>query len=433
MVSWSYQGFRSGAGHRTIYFVLLAEGWKKAAGFHSSFCTCTPSSINPPGHVRNERTNKPLYPWTNHRELLYRHSYVHWIFNNRVGVFTCSGDHRLLYEYRTLFGTCHCHNSGTDYCDGNFSFNAAEAYYRMDSRSIDRREIHFAAKLHTCSNGSKCGLICMIPIRKAMIQWQQKQQKRLNLQEYCPQENKVSNLACYSVNNLYGGMMHIFNILVVEDDPSLRTLFCTVLSKNGFVYFEAEDGTEALAILEKQYIDLMISDIMMPNIDGYELVRIMRENGYNLPVLMITAKDTFEDMQNGFRAGTDDYMIKPVNVNEMILRVSALLRRARIVNDKKLQFEDMELYYDDLTVSLNGESMVIPQKEFYLLYKLLSNPNRVFTKQQLMDEIWGMDTVSSQHTLDVHISRIRERFKENMPFEIKTIRGLGFKAVKKNG
>lgn len=227
--------------------------------------------------------------------------------------------------------------------------------------------------------------------------------------------------------------MHIFNILVVEDDPSLRTLFCTVLSKNGFVYFEAEDGTEALAILEKQYIDLMISDIMMPNIDGYELVRIMRENGYNLPVLMITAKDTFEDMQNGFRAGTDDYMIKPVNVNEMILRVSALLRRARIVNDKKLQFEDMELYYDDLTVSLNGESMVIPQKEFYLLYKLLSNPNRVFTKQQLMDEIWGMDTVSSQHTLDVHISRIRERFKENMPFEIKTIRGLGFKAVKKNG
>lgn len=224
----------------------------------------------------------------------------------------------------------------------------------------------------------------------------------------------------------------MFNILVVEDDPSLRTLFCTVLSKNGFVYYEAEDGDEALAILEKKYIDLMISDIMMPNIDGYELVRSMREHGYNMPVLMITAKDAFEDMQNGFRAGTDDYMIKPVNVNEMILRVNALLRRARIVNEKRLQFEEMELDYDALTVKLHGESTVIPQKEFYLLYKLLSNPDRVFTKQQLMDEIWGMDTESSTHTLDVHMSRIRERFKENAPFEIRTIRGLGFKAVKRN-
>jgi two-component system OmpR family response regulator len=227
--------------------------------------------------------------------------------------------------------------------------------------------------------------------------------------------------------------MRMFNILVVEDDPSLRTLFCTVLSKNGFDYFEAGDGTEALAVLENQYIDLMISDIMMPNIDGYELVKSMREHGYNMPVLMITAKDAFEDMQNGFRAGTDDYMIKPVNVNEMILRVNALLRRARIVNEKRLQFEEMELYYDDLTVALNGESMVIPQKEFYLLYKLLANPDRVFTKQQLMDEIWGMDTESSTHTLDVHMSRIRERFKDNAPFEIRTIRGLGFKAVKRNG
>jgi two-component system, OmpR family, response regulator len=223
------------------------------------------------------------------------------------------------------------------------------------------------------------------------------------------------------------------NILVVEDDQALRTLFCTVLSKHDYVYFEAEDGKEALGILEKQYIDLMISDIMMPNIDGYELVRSMRESGYHMPVLMITAKDTFEDMQSGFRAGTDDYMIKPVNVNEMMLRVNALLRRARIVNEKKLQFEDMELRYDDLTVCQSGEEMVIPQKEFYLLYKLLSNPNRVFTKQQLMDEIWGMDTESSPHTLDVHMSRIRERFKENAPFEIKTIRGLGFKAVKRNG
>lgn len=224
----------------------------------------------------------------------------------------------------------------------------------------------------------------------------------------------------------------MFNILVVEDDQALRTLFCTVLSKNGYAYFEAEDGMEAWDILEKQYIDLMISDIMMPNIDGYELVRSMRESGYNMPVLMITAKDSFEDIQNGFGAGTDDYMVKPVNVNEMILRVNALLRRAQIVNERKLRFEGMELCYDDLTVCLNGESMIIPQKEFYILYKLLSNPDKVFTKQQLMDEIWGMDTESDPHTLDVHMSRIRDRFKENAPFEIKTIRGLGYKAVKRN-
>jgi len=219
---------------------------------------------------------------------------------------------------------------------------------------------------------------------------------------------------------------------VVEDDQSLRTLFCTVLSKNGFAYFEAQDGMEAWDILERQYIDLMISDIMMPNIDGYELVKSLRRNGYNIPVLMITAKDTFEDMQNGFQVGTDDYMVKPINVNEMILRVNALLRRAQIVNTKKIQFPDMELLYDELTVRLNGENMIIPQKEFYILYKLLSNPNKVFTKQQLMDEIWGIDTESDPHTLDVHISRIRERFKDKASFEIITIRGLGYKAVKCN-
>ncbi len=222
----------------------------------------------------------------------------------------------------------------------------------------------------------------------------------------------------------------MFNILVVEDDKALRELFCTVLSKNGFVYFEAKDGVEAWDVLEKQYIDLIITDIMMPNMDGYGLVKSLRENGLNTPVLMITAKDAFEDMRSGFHAGTDDYMVKPVNLNEMILRVNALLRRMQIVNERKLQFGNMVLYYDDLTVSLNGEKTVLPQKEFYILYKLLSNPNKVFTKQQLMDEIWGMDTESDPHTVDVHISRLRERFKENEQFEIKTIRGLGFKVVK---
>lgn len=224
----------------------------------------------------------------------------------------------------------------------------------------------------------------------------------------------------------------MFNILVVEDDETLRQLFCTVLSKNGFAYYVASDGIKALDILERQYIDLMISDIMMPNMDGYSLVENVRKIGYNLPVLMITAKDSFEDMESGFSAGTDDYMVKPINVNEMILRVNALLRRAQVVNAKKLQCGTMELDYDALTVRQKGGSMIIPQKEFYLLYELLSNPNKIFTKQQLMDEIWGMDTESDPHTLDVHISRIRERFKDSADFEIITIRGLGYKAVKGN-
>ena len=224
----------------------------------------------------------------------------------------------------------------------------------------------------------------------------------------------------------------MFHILVVEDDRALRELFCTVLSKNGFVYHEARDGVEAWDVLEKQYIDLVVTDIMMPNMNGFEFVKSLRQNALNMPVLMITAKDTFEDMQGGFLAGTDDYMVKPVNVNEMILRINALLKRAQIVNEKKIRFENAELRYDDLTVCISGDCSVLPKKEFYILYKLLSNPNRVFTKQQIMDEIWGMDTESDPHTLDVHISRLRERFKDNAQFEIVTIRGLGYKAVKKH-
>lgn len=225
----------------------------------------------------------------------------------------------------------------------------------------------------------------------------------------------------------------MFHILVVEDDRALRELYCTVLSKNGFVYHEARDGADAWDVLEKQYIDLVVTDIMMPNMNGFEFVKSLRQNGLNMPVLMITAKDTFEDIQTGFLAGTDDYMVKPVNVNEMILRINALLKRAQIVNEKKIRFENAELRYDDLTVCIDGDCSVLPQKEFYILYKLLSNPNRVFTKQQIMDEIWGMDTESDPHTLDVHISRLRERFKDSAQFEIITIRGLGYKAVKKHG
>lgn len=220
------------------------------------------------------------------------------------------------------------------------------------------------------------------------------------------------------------------NILVVEDDNKLRQLFCTVLTRNGYRALPAEDGAEALAILDKEYVDLIISDIMMPHMDGYELTRTLRESSFNLPILMVTAKESFDDKQRGFLVGIDDYMVKPVDVNEMLLRVGALLRRAQIVHDRKLISGNTQLDYDSLTVTQGQDSIILPQKEFYLLYKLLSYPNKIFTKQQIMDEIWGMDSESDEHTVVVHINRLRERFKTCSDFEIVTVRGLGYKVVK---
>lgn len=222
----------------------------------------------------------------------------------------------------------------------------------------------------------------------------------------------------------------MFNILVVEDDHTLRQLFCTVLTRNGYRALSAEDGEAALTLLDKEYIDLIICDIMMPHMDGYELTRTLREANYNLPILMVTAKESFTDKQRGYLVGIDDYMVKPIDVNEMILRVGALLRRAKIVSDRKIVCGHSILEYDSLTVVQQDERIVLPQKEFYLLYKLLSYPNKIFTKQQLMDEIWGMDTESDEHTVVVHINRLRDRFKGCPDFEIITVRGLGYKAVK---
>lgn len=222
----------------------------------------------------------------------------------------------------------------------------------------------------------------------------------------------------------------MINILVVEDDSKLRHLFSTVLTKNGYRAFAAEDGEEALVILDQEHIDLIISDIMMPRLDGYELTKTLREAHMNLPILMVTAKESYEDKERGFLVGTDDYMVKPIDVNEMLLRIKALLRRAQIVNERKIVCGDTILDYDSLSVYHQGESMILPQKEFYLLYKLISYPNKIFTKQQLMDEIWGMETESDEHTIVVHINRLRERFKSCPDFEIITVRGLGYKAVR---
>ena len=222
----------------------------------------------------------------------------------------------------------------------------------------------------------------------------------------------------------------MFNILVVEDDMKLRNLFCTVLLNNGYCAIPAESGLAALKILDTEYVDLIISDIMMPGMDGYELIETLRDSGYTLPILIITAKERFEDKQRGFLAGTDDYMVKPIDVNEMVLRIGALLKRARISTERKIICGKTVLNYDALTVTFNGEELLLPQKEFYLLYKLLSYPNKIFSRQQLMDEIWGVDSQSDERTVDVHINRLRERFKDCDDFQILTVRGLGYKVVK---
>ncbi len=222
----------------------------------------------------------------------------------------------------------------------------------------------------------------------------------------------------------------MLKILIAEDDRELRRLFAHVLMKHNFAVKEVANGQEALDALEKEYYDLIISDIMMPVLDGYALVRELRDAGNTIPVLMITAKDAFDDMRLGFQSGTDDYMVKPVNVNEMVLRVQALLRRAQMINERKQTMGSTVMEYDTFTVTWEGNSVVLPQKEFLLLYKMASYPGRIFTRQQLMDEVWGYDSDSDTHTIDVHIGRLRDRFRDNPDFKIVTMRGVGYKVVK---
>ena len=223
----------------------------------------------------------------------------------------------------------------------------------------------------------------------------------------------------------------MFKILIAEDDNKIRQLFSRVLIKNGYTVKGASNGKEALDLIDKEYFDMMICDVMMPVMDGYELVRTLRDSGLTLPVLMVTAKTEFDDMRMGFLSGTDDYMVKPVNINELIIRVGALLRRAQMMNERRIVFGSTLLECDSLTVSTEKESFILPQKEFMLLYKMVSFPGKIFTRQQMMDEIWGYDTNSDTHTVDVHIGRLREKFRDNPDFEIVTIRGIGFKVVKK--
>jgi len=222
----------------------------------------------------------------------------------------------------------------------------------------------------------------------------------------------------------------MFTILVVDDQENIRKLIAAYLIREGYRVFLAGDGQEALDVIDKTQIDMMIADIMMPNMDGITLTNELRTSMYIFPILMITAKDSIEDKKNGFRAGTDDYMIKPIDFEEMLLRVEALLRRAKIANEHRIVIGDVTLDYNTLTVTTEKESILLPKKEFYLLFKLLSYPQKIFTRRDLMDEIWGFDNETDERTVDVHIKRLREKFDDVKEFKIETIRGLGYKVEK---
>ena len=223
----------------------------------------------------------------------------------------------------------------------------------------------------------------------------------------------------------------MFRIMVVDDDKNTRMLLKAVLEAENYTVYTAENGEEALAVMDANHIDLVVLDVMMPKMDGYAFTRTLRESDNNLPILMVSAKQLPQDKRQGFLVGTDDYMTKPIDEEEMLLRIRALLRRARIVSERRIVVGGVVLDYDSLTVTREGKSQELPQKEFMLLYKLLSYPGKIFTRIQLMDEIWGADSETGWETVTVHIGRLRKRFEGWPEFEIVSVRGLGYKAVKK--
>lgn len=223
----------------------------------------------------------------------------------------------------------------------------------------------------------------------------------------------------------------MFQIMVIEDDRLLQELYCSVLSANGYTPIPASDGLEAFDILDDTHVDLIITDVMMPRMDGFTFTQALREAHYTTPVLIITAKHSPADKQKGFRSGTDDYMVKPIDVDEMIWRVEALLRRSQMVSQRKVCFGATEFNMDHNSITYGGSAQVLPRKEFLLLFKLVASPGHTFTRRQILDDVWeGADV--DPHTMEVHISRLRERFKNNPDFEIVTVRGLGYKVVTKN-
>lgn len=223
----------------------------------------------------------------------------------------------------------------------------------------------------------------------------------------------------------------MFNILIVEDDKNTRKLLSAILTNNNFNPISVINGYAALEIIEKEHIDLIITDIMMPEMDGIELISKVRESYPNMPVIILSAKHSKEDKNTGFIVGTDDYLTKPFDHDELILRIKALLRRSKIISEHKITIGDVTLNYDTFTITKNNTNIVLPKKEFLILYKLLSFPNKIFTKNELMNEFWGLDTGSTDHTINVHINRLRSKIELFPEFEIINVRGLGYKAVKK--
>lgn len=223
----------------------------------------------------------------------------------------------------------------------------------------------------------------------------------------------------------------MFKVLVVEDDKNLRKLMTTYLKRNEYITYEATNGVEALEIMDTNYVDLIISDIMMKEMDGYELTKSLRDANYKVPILLVTAKSAIEDKREGFLLGADDYMVKPIDMEELILRVKVLLKRANVANEQKLIIGNLILDYKQMSVIYKTKNYQLAQKEFQLLYKLLSTPDVIFTRQELIEEIWGLESESDFRTVDVHIKRIREKLEDVNEFEIVTIRGIGYKAITK--
>lgn len=221
----------------------------------------------------------------------------------------------------------------------------------------------------------------------------------------------------------------MFKILVVEDDKNLRKLIVTCLEKANYTVFDTKNGEEALELMDRQYVDLIVTDIMMPEMNGYELIKELRDANYNTPILIITAKEDIEDKRVGFSLGADDYMVKPINIDELIMRVKSLLKRSNQANEKKIKIGDVELDYDKLEIRKKNKVYQLTQKEFYLIYKMLSTPDTIFKRQDLIEEIWGLENESDFRTVDVHIKRLREKLEDINEFEIVTIRGIGYKAI----
>lgn len=221
----------------------------------------------------------------------------------------------------------------------------------------------------------------------------------------------------------------MLKIMIVDDNENTRKLTNTVLMQNGYDTVCACDGEEGLEIMDKVHIDLIVLDVMMPKMNGFEFTRTLRECGWETPILMVTAKESHTDKKEGFLAGTDDYMVKPVDEEEMLLRIAALLRRSKIASERKITIGSTVLNHDALSVTTPEGTVELPQKEFMLLFQLLSYKDKIFTRRQLMDEIWDMDSDTDERTVDVHINRLRDKFKNNPDFSIVTIRGLGYKAV----